>query len=1204
MPVRSAAIFGYDRRKGFKDRRVIENEIVGRRKVDEASKQGEEVAMRVRRESGLLGGVILMLMLAILCGTSGVGALEVEAGTPASFEVSVPEANRAGDPSEIRIVVRDAQGNIVKDYDRIGEGILLEMVPVKVQHLQTEPVSPERFSAGAFEGGVLRARVVFKSVGLYYLRVRARRFPAVGRSSRFSIEPGPPASIEVFSPAEARVGEPIEIAVEVKDRYGNPVSGLEERAGEVKILPAAVGAVGSFDPAKIPLSYFENGRARVKVRYNQAEKTPIEVEFAGIAGRSHPIHFRAGALAEVVVSVPRKPVPAGEPFLVALEARDAAGNTITDFNKTGNVLRLSTSGSGHLTPAAVSPSEFEKGLAMISVRYDRAEKVRVIVSDASGVKRGESREWLKVTGGRIERLEVLAASEARAGEPLAVQVVAYDRFGNLVSDPRDENLRLTVRSTDGSEIEAPVVTARDFRSGTAFFTVKCFKTGTLALQVVDAGKGIAGQSAAVTVLPAAVASYRVEAPQSAIANDPFEVAVVALDRFGNVVTDYDRTGSPVLFVSDGNGDLEPSEVGPAAFEEGVALVKVRYNTAESIHLDLLEKAGTATGKSGAVLVTSSEPARFRLVIPPRAAAGEPVKVSVTALDEFGNAVAGYSRRGARVALYTEQGAPVAPPLLESEVFHNGVAEVEVTFLETGDQVLVAREIGSKILGRSEKVHVIPSRPAQLVVSVPESVSAGDLLPVRIEMRDRLGNKIRDYSPASASLSVEVRGEDGRSAGDVFEIEGIANMVFREGVAEIVLRARKAGRFSVAVEDQVLRIEGKSSVFTVEPGPAVAFDIRPAESGKFRAGELLKFRITARDSFSNIVKNFGNDGTGLRLRAVQIKEGRKTAASGTLLPSNLQGALFSNGSAGAYLVYDKAEEIDFEAAVVPPGVLGNPEVVFVTAEERAGGTRLSLLGNGPLSPSSVRRITDSLLELRLKGATLAHRAISQIDRIGFVSLVNLVQDATGVRVLIHASAPASLRTGTDGNALLIDVEPVVSGVELPAPVILPRGPRIVPLEEGKSAKKPGTVGKRSVPSKPVSAETLKEIRRLVTERRYSEARDLVERALRESPGNTVLEGIRSRLRVLESVVGGGGSTPKSVSKEKGKIPALQPATEPVKNTATRSAIEGEIRAGRYREALTLIDQYLSSHPEDKEIQRMRGRIETMLRFLRTPAEEER
>ena len=115
--------------------------------------------------------------------------------------------------------------------------------------------------------------------------------------------------------------------------------------------------------------------------------------------------------------------------------------------------------------------------------------------------------------------------------------------------------------------------------------------------MVSAGS-VMGTSSAITVSPAAAASFAVSAPSTAGAGAGFTVTLTAKDPYGNVVTNY--SGSVTLTARDG----QPVTMTPATltWSNGMASTTVTLNRQDTTTLEAA--AGSVEGSSSSIVVES------------------------------------------------------------------------------------------------------------------------------------------------------------------------------------------------------------------------------------------------------------------------------------------------------------------------------------------------------------------------------------------------------------------------------------------------------------------------------------------------------------------------------------------------------------------------------------------------------------------------
>lgn len=1103
----------------------------------------------------------------------------VAPGLAAAFRILAPAEVRAGEPFALEVVALDASGNVVVDYDRTGGGAALRAEGGGA-------VAPARLEPSVFRNGAARVEAVLSAAGACRILARDPTTAATGASAAVRVLAGPPARFEIVVPAGGRVGEEIPVEIAVRDSVGNLVVDYQRTGRPVALRPTGTGGLR---PGEVSPSAFVGGTARLAVLYDAAEEVALVASAGAVEGRSAPLRVRAGPLHEFRLTAPSSG-RAGEYVRIAIEARDAAGNSIEEFRRTGAPVALRHTGRGRLEPSTVAPDAFRDGVAAVHVRYDVAEEIRITAVDAGGARTGTSGP-IAFAGGAVERFEVAAPNAARAGDPFEAQIWAYDAFGNLVRDSGGR-LRPRVRAGVGALAETPAVAPDAFRDGVAVVRVVPRTAGTLVLDVADDSAGAAGRSREIAVAPGSAAAFTVEAPASARANEPFEVEVAALDAMGNVAKDFDRSGAVVRLRAEGAGEILPAEVPASTFLAGRARLVATHDAAETMRV-LVEAGGGPRGRSGVVDVRAGALAFFAPMVRTETrafAAGAPIPLRIKACDRYGNVVRDYAATGRGVEVAGTGAGSVTPAFVEAVRFRGGIADVEFVAVAAETFRLRVREAGATAEGRTPDVTIRPAAPSRLGVTLPAEVRAGEEVPVRVEVRDRFGNLVSDYARPSISLSI-------RAEGFRVGAGAVPPVPFRGGVAVLEIVPKSVGEGRLVVSDAASRLRGVAESVRVLPGPVHRFEVLLPEA--IRAGEPTRAALRALDAEGNVVEDFGRDGAGVRLTA---------SGSGLLLPPSVSGGLFSNGRADLFILYDRAEPLSIRAEPLPSG--GAEAIVAAVPWPSAGGARLALLSTGPIEGATCDRPAPLLAHVFVPGLRLAPGAVARggVEPIAEVSLEEApfggegVAAAPGVRAVLRLDAPVSPRLQADRNLLAVSFDEGYINVLTVGPGQRPEAGRTeaAPIAPAVPPTGGGAVGAWAPHPAPGGRADLEEANARILSGEYSAARGIVLRRLAAAPDDADAAALLRRLDVLLGIGGVIGAAAPGVAPV-ARPPAVAPVAAPDRrppSPGTWDEIEWLIRSGRFRDALRALDVYRAAHPEEERASRTRGRIERLVELERT------
>jgi len=391
------------------------------------------------------------------------------------------------------------------------------------------------------------------------------------------VKPGKLDHFVLTAPPTVLAGESFLVRIEPYDVSGNLITEFRGKAG---VFAVNVSAGGEVVPAKLRSEEFAGG-AMVKVASKRAgilELTVTEGDgstpLASVQARILP-----NRLDRFVVNVPRE-VIAGESFQARVIAQDAYGNTKDDLADVREGLRLEIQGTGSAAAVDKTPPPFRGGEATLTFQPRKAGSIRVMVQEMRTRSAGES-AGIKVSPASLHHFTVLGPKAAVAGEKFVVLISAYDAFENPVTNYEAQGDGVVLRSSGTGAISPAAVAPKEFKDGQARVMATYTKAEALRLGVREQNREAGGESDAILVAPGDPDQFRVSTPAEAVAGEAFAVQIEALDRFGNLIEDYDLRGLEVHLSTDGRGQLSPGAISPASFVRGKAAVSLLYNRAES-----------------------------------------------------------------------------------------------------------------------------------------------------------------------------------------------------------------------------------------------------------------------------------------------------------------------------------------------------------------------------------------------------------------------------------------------------------------------------------------------------------------------------------------------------------------------------------------------------------------------------------------------
>src|SRR5713101_4868992 len=462
------------------------------------------------------------------------------------------------------------------------------------------------------------------------------------------LDPSATASTVTATPATVAVGGPADPAAEratvtvtVRNRLGQPIGDL----------PVSVVSSGSGNTFRTPASGVTNHDSGVFVTTMSSTKAETKTftatanpSAAQVVLNDHPsVTFIAGPATHVAVTgLPTTTTASNTLLPFTVTALDQFDNVATGYR--GTVAFTSSDAQASFNPANHTFVAGDNGVFTgggVALKTVGLQTVTATDNPTASIT-GTSAAVTVTPAAATSFTVTTSASTVTAGNPLSFTVKPRDPFNNV-----DTNYRGTANFTSTDAQVAFSAPNHPFAAGDngSFTGTVTFKTtGSQTVTAKDSVTlSIAGTSSAVTVGPAAAASFTVTVvtnPVTAGVADSF--TVTAKDAFGNTATGY--TGTANFTSTDGAATFSPAAshafvVGDA----GVFTATATFRTAGSQTVTAKDNGPPViTGTSAAVTVNPAAAAALTVTgLPSPFPTGTAQSFTVAALDQFGNTATGY-----------------------------------------------------------------------------------------------------------------------------------------------------------------------------------------------------------------------------------------------------------------------------------------------------------------------------------------------------------------------------------------------------------------------------------------------------------------------------------------------------------------------------------------------------------------------------------
>jgi hypothetical protein len=383
----------------------------------------------------------------------------------------------------------------------------------------------------------------------------------VSWTGRFLDPANQPVSKVSLSASNATAGTPVTLTVSARDALNN-------------VKPGYTGTVhvASSDPqVTLPDDYTfvstDNGVhmfTGVVLRTAGTQTISAQDTLSPSIQGNTSVTITAAAAGQFLVAYP-DPITAGNLRQFTITAQDSYGNTAPTYRGT---VHLTTSHRQALLSPDATFTAADNGVHTFSAGFFTAGPQTLTATDTqSGAIVGT--QTITVLAVAASGLVVSGfPSPATAGSFQHFTVTAVDPYQNVATGYTGT---IDFNSSDPRGLLQRHYTFRAADAGSHRFAAVLVTAGAQSITATDTAGGMSGTQTGIVITAAQAASFSILAPSTVQAGVPFVLRVVALDQFGNVVTDY--AGSVHLSTSDSDPGVylppdytyRPSDQGAADF---------------------------------------------------------------------------------------------------------------------------------------------------------------------------------------------------------------------------------------------------------------------------------------------------------------------------------------------------------------------------------------------------------------------------------------------------------------------------------------------------------------------------------------------------------------------------------------------------------------------------------------------------------------
>ncbi|MFL5312619.1 MAG: beta strand repeat-containing protein [Myxococcales bacterium] len=624
-------------------------------------------------------------------------------------------------------------------------------------------------------------------------------------------------------PTQLMVDVTQNVTVTVRDAFRNPVTDysgtLQFTSSDGQAPPISPT---TFVPAHLGVEIIAVQFATAGMQSVSAHDTVT----ASIAGSTSTQVLHGPPARLTLTDIPPSAI-AGTLLPATVTAVDKHGNAVTDFS--GTVHFASTD------PGAQLPADFPFTAANLGTRRFTVVLTRAATSSVTVTSAGLLPATVSVIVGHasaarvtLEGLPPLAVVDVSQN----VTVTVRDAFGNPVTDYAG-TLHLT-----SSDAQASFAADANFVAADLGVKVLAVQFGTAGTQSLSAADGstppIAGSTSTQVVHGPAARLLLQGIPSSTVAGTLLVATVTAVDRHGNVVTDF--AGTVHFESTDPNATL-PADTRFGAADNGIRNFSLALATAGARSISVTQVGGPATGATVNVAVANAPANRITVDAHATQVAVDTNAVfTVTIRDRFGNPALDYI--GTIHFVPSDPGAtPIADVTFVPAMF--ATKDVTLQFATAGDQSLLAADTADPTIKGGATVKVIHGPAARLVLgALPDSTVAGTPLTPTVTVVDNHGNPATDFTGTVHVSSTDPNAQ--LPADFAFKVTDLGSRTF-----PVALTSAASSTVTVASAG----LAPATATVSVRNAPATQLTLEgfPAQ---VVAGVSQSVTVTARDAFRN------------------------------------------------------------------------------------------------------------------------------------------------------------------------------------------------------------------------------------------------------------------------------------------------------------------------------------------------------------------
>lgn len=468
------------------------------------------------------------------------------------------------------------------------------------------------------------------------------------------------------------------------------------------------------------------------------------------------------------------------------------------------------------------------GVGVFEISSLKAEKMELSLEPPPDKKiEIQGKESLEFVADRSARFALTIPPQARVGDTVTAIIRAEDAYGN--QDTRCQSsvfLQLSGSATGGGLIR--------IRNGYGEAHIGNSVAEPIELTLKDVEKSGIDVSAKVRCefLPTEVHHLAISEVKDAIVGERVTVIISAEDAYGNLTPEFEgRTQLVATGATQGAGTVE--------IKNGQGVIEIYNLKAERVELKLVDRfnLGLSLGAVRSLSFRAGPAIKLVIKSPTSTTAGVTETIVIEAQDVNGNVDRNAQLRTTLKATGQAQGAGIVEIVngYGRKDLTDNVAETISLTLEDTFETKLNTQMATEIL-------VAPAEPAQILFLPIAGATVGHPVSVRLQVQDRYGNAVRNFSGEIAVRSSS-------------QLSGLGVVSLKDGEGVLKVESSIAEEVELSLDDtKSLGIKASSKIkVRFNSGTAVRATLVAPKSAT--VATRVSVRIEAQDELGNIDHSF-------------------------------------------------------------------------------------------------------------------------------------------------------------------------------------------------------------------------------------------------------------------------------------------------------------------------------------------------------------